>query len=145
MKETLNELKAKALAELEAFINRADAENKDKFLLAAHIDADVTWKDLKTNEIKTGYVLHMSIFNNEVQDGPQIDTTYVRFTKDDDIEDIKKRIAEAFPTQEQLDEMKKQEEARRAFQEQMQQQLQGMSPEEAAQAVNQMQQEQPQQ
>lgn len=131
------EIEVKALSEMKAFIERADKENIDKFLVQVSI-REVTYTDLKKQETAEAFVVDMEIFNNEVDNGPLVDRTYVRFAADTEQEEIFKMIESAFPTKEQIEEMSKQEAAKRAFQEQMQQQLAGMTPEQAAAAVNQM-------
>ena len=131
------EIEVKALSEMKAFIERADKENIDKFLVQVSI-REVTYTDLKKQETAEAFVVDMEIFNNEVDNGPLVDRTYVRFAADTEQEEIFKMIESAFPSKEQIEEMSKQEAAKRAFQEQMQQQLAGMTPEQAAAAVNQM-------
>ena len=113
----LKEITLKAMEELEAFIDRAEPERKNEFVVGFVIN-ETTVKDLKTNEVKDGYIIEMYIATNDKPNGPKLDSTFVRFTKDQSQEEILNAVASALPTQEDIDKMKAQAEAQRKMQEQ---------------------------
>ena len=114
----LKEITVRALDELEAFIDRAEPERKEEFVIGTIVD-ETEVRDLKTGETKDGYILEMYISTSENPTGPKLDSTFVRFTKDQSQEEILELIAKALPTQEEIDRMKAQAEMQRKMQEQL--------------------------
>ena len=122
----LDEITVKALEELEAFIERAESERKSEFAIGTVVDKTKV-KDLKTGEVKDGYILEMYISANSNLVGPKLDSTYIRFTKDQSQEEILNAVASSLPTQEEIDKMKAQAEAQRKMQEQFAAMQSGMA------------------
>lgn len=114
----LKEITVRALEELEAFIDRAEPERKAEFVIGTIVN-ETEVRNLKTGETKDGYILEMYISTSENPNGPKLDSTFVRFTKDQSQEEILELLAKALPTQEEIDKMKAQAEMQRKMQEQL--------------------------
>ena len=122
----LKEITLKAMEELEVFIDRAEPERKNEFVVGV-IVSETVFKDLKTGGVKEGLELEMYISANDKSNSPKLDSTYVRFAKDQSQEEILNTIASALPTQEDIDKMKAQAEAQRRMQEQFAAMQSGMA------------------
>ena len=133
-----NVIKAKALEELEAFLKNS-GEDVENYIGKVFINESIVTRDFvegvnnTTNEIvvallaKTPQGLKVA-YNNSIEYGP--DATE---------EEVLEIISKAFPTKEEIEEAKRQQEEEMKRKEEFQKQMQELNPQELAEMLQQQQ------